>query len=385
MLNSYWYDKIASAAADAEAAVIDAAAQEAAAEDQGLIEKIEEDIQIAQEVAATDLPTDVKVDILTEQGVDENIIDEVIDADATDAVAAYYGVDPYWLHDKRASADKLAVDAQTAAQMAVLKSGLMNVPNPDAPVNIVGLNAPKGFVNPREAGAAMAEAMDDASRLAYVKAGKSTKRVVDALQADKARIAENARGRINATAAEYQDAANAIRDRYLKRVNALSSQNRDLLSDLNKTYAQRDLANRMAAENWDMYNKTNTALKGMTKNRNLWRGGAIGVGVLGAGAAGYLGYKLYKQQQAQAAAEAENARQAGIMAGLSADNSNMMNAGYGALGGAGLGALAGAGIGYALDGGQGALTGGLAGGLGGAALGGLSGYNYNRGRAAMGI
>ena len=98
MLDPRWYDKIASSAAEAEAALADAAGEE-----QGAIEKIQEDIEIAQQVAATDLPTDVKVEIMEDQGVDPEIISEVIDADTTDAVAAYYGVDPYWLHDKRAA------------------------------------------------------------------------------------------------------------------------------------------------------------------------------------------------------------------------------------------------------------------------------------------
>lgn len=115
MLDQKWYDKIANSAAEAEAVLADAANEENAAdEEQGAIEKIQEDIEIAQEVAATDLPTDVKVEIMADQGVDPEIISEVIDADTTDAVAAYYGVDPYWLHDKRAAAAK-AVSKVTKA------------------------------------------------------------------------------------------------------------------------------------------------------------------------------------------------------------------------------------------------------------------------------
>lgn len=130
MIDPRWYDKIAAAQSEAEEALMDAAAEDAAAEDmenaaltdaavdevaaeesEGLIAKLQEDIAIAQEVAATDLPTDVKVEILVNNDVDEAIIDDVIDADATDAVAAYYGLDPYWLHDKRAAMalDKLAI------------------------------------------------------------------------------------------------------------------------------------------------------------------------------------------------------------------------------------------------------------------------------------
>lgn len=126
MIDPRWYDKIAAAQAEAEEALMDAAAEDmedaaltdaavdevAAEESDGLIAKLQEDIAIAQEVAATDLPTDVKVEILVNNGVDEAIIDDVIDADATDAVAAYYGLDPYWLHDKRAAA---AAEATKAA------------------------------------------------------------------------------------------------------------------------------------------------------------------------------------------------------------------------------------------------------------------------------
>lgn len=75
-------------------------------------EKLADDAEIAEEIASTDLPTDVKVEILEDAGVDEEIIDEVIDAEATDAVAAYYGVNPYWLHDKRASMESDAAGAE---------------------------------------------------------------------------------------------------------------------------------------------------------------------------------------------------------------------------------------------------------------------------------
>lgn len=368
MLNSDWYDKIASAAADAEAAVLDAAAQEAAAEDQGLIEKIEEDIQIAQEVAATDLPTDVKVEILVEQGVDENIIDEVIDADATDAVAAYYGVDPYWLHDKRANAsfpDKLAARYPLTAGMLTPETAMAIAENADGSINLG--NFVRNSVNdgiPRTAQDVL---------IANTKHNE-TQKALNGLFGKGSDWGLGFKSGVMEGQMGMQPRVAKLR-RNLKTVKQHLAN-----SEMNRANAVKEL---LATQ------KDLTAMTGLrdaaVKSRNLWRGGAIGAGVLGAGAAGYLGYKLYKQQQAQAAAEAENARQAGIIAGLSADNSNMVNAGYGALGGAGLGALAGAGIGYALDGGQGALTGGLAGGLGGAALGGLGGYNYTRGRAAMGI
>lgn len=144
MIDPRWYDKIAAAQAEAEEALMNAAAEDAAAEDmenaaltdaavdevaaeesEGLIAKLQEDIAIAQEVAATDLPTDVKVEILVNNGVDEAIIDDVIDADATDAVAAYYGLDPYWLHDKRAAA---AAEA-TKAAMPVARRALHALKN----------------------------------------------------------------------------------------------------------------------------------------------------------------------------------------------------------------------------------------------------------------
>ena len=93
MLNVYWRDKIAAAAAEAEQAI----AEETAG---GNDLKIEEDIMIAEEVAATDLPLDTKVQILEEQGVEPEIIEEVVAGDTVDAVAAYYGINPAWLHDK---------------------------------------------------------------------------------------------------------------------------------------------------------------------------------------------------------------------------------------------------------------------------------------------
>lgn len=115
MLDPRWYDKIAASQEEAEAI---AAAAEAPAED----DKIMEDIAIAQEVAGTNLPTDVKVAIMEDQEVDPEIIAEVIDADTSDAVASYYGIDPYWLHSQRTAvktaaaqspwlADKLAAPA----------------------------------------------------------------------------------------------------------------------------------------------------------------------------------------------------------------------------------------------------------------------------------
>lgn len=93
MLNVYWRDKIAAAAAEAEQAI----AEETAG---GNDPKIEEDIMIAEEVAATDLPLETKVQILEEQGVEPEIIEEVVEGDTVDAVAAYYGINPEWLHDK---------------------------------------------------------------------------------------------------------------------------------------------------------------------------------------------------------------------------------------------------------------------------------------------
>lgn len=145
MISRYWYDKIAASAAEAEQVLADAAseenenntaeetadeAQEAedideAASREGTVDeaRLQEDIMIAQEVAGTDLPTDIKVEIMEEQGVDPSIIDEVIDADTTDAVAAYYGVNPYWLHDKRAAYGNAVfntiADVQDSAPLAV--------------------------------------------------------------------------------------------------------------------------------------------------------------------------------------------------------------------------------------------------------------------------
>lgn len=109
MLDPRWYDKIAASQEEAEA--IAAAAAEEPAED----DKIMEDIAIAQEVAGTNLPTDVKVAIMEEQEVDPEIIAEVIDADTSDAVASYYGIDPYWLHSQRSA-------AKTAAKTAAAQS-----------------------------------------------------------------------------------------------------------------------------------------------------------------------------------------------------------------------------------------------------------------------
>lgn len=145
MIDKYWYDKIAASAAEAEQVLADAASEENAdntaeeaadeaqeAEDideaaskEGTVDeaRLQEDIMIAKEVAGTDLPTDIKVEIMEEQGVDPSIIDEVIDADTTDAVAAYYGVNPYWLHDKRAAYGNAVfntiADVQDSAPLAV--------------------------------------------------------------------------------------------------------------------------------------------------------------------------------------------------------------------------------------------------------------------------
>lgn len=85
-------------------------------------DKAAEDIEIAQEIANTDLPTDTKIEILEEQGVDPEVIEEVVNADAVDTVAAYYGVDPYWLSDKVAAsrARKTADEAGGKASKAMI-------------------------------------------------------------------------------------------------------------------------------------------------------------------------------------------------------------------------------------------------------------------------
>lgn len=84
-------------------------------------DKAAEDIEIAQEIAETDLPTDTKIEILEGYGVDPEVIDEVVNADAVDTVAAYYGVDPYWLSDKVAAsrARKTADEAGGKASKAM--------------------------------------------------------------------------------------------------------------------------------------------------------------------------------------------------------------------------------------------------------------------------
>lgn len=66
-------------------------------------EKVAEDIEIAQEIADTDLPTETKVEILEEYGVEPEIIDEVVNADVQ---AAYAAMNPYWFNDKTAELDQ---------------------------------------------------------------------------------------------------------------------------------------------------------------------------------------------------------------------------------------------------------------------------------------
>lgn len=406
MLDQRWYDKIAAATADAEAAVIDAAAQDAAAEDESLIAKIQEDIQIAQEVAAADLPTDVKVEILENQGVEPEIIDEVIDADATDAVAAYYGVDPYWLHDKRAGA------AAEAAKSLARKA---------TPAAKKALNAAKGLTNkadtwirqnPFEAGIAAGATMGGAGMAINKLRGK-----------DKESAYSRANPYIDDKTAAFE--LNPMED--VRRIRRISPANRLALgSYMAAPYAGMGLGGlagaglgylaggtpgavigglggaglggalgayyspelsqqiwkaKVAAANlkgMDLSDKT----AGMVWDPNLgsyvdaaadptlWQriknaagkvgnwamahpyaAGAAGLGALGLGALGYAGYNAYQNQLA----EEEAAQQAAM---------------YGLGGGAGLGGIAGAGLGYLAGG----MPGAIAGGLGGAALGGAAGY-----------
>lgn len=119
MLRTNWYDKIAASQEEA-AAVAEAA---------GGNDDLMEDIAIADEIAATNLPTEVKAEIMDQAGVDPEIIQEVIDADTSEAMASYYGIDPYWLHDQRTAvkmaaaqspwlADKLAAGEAEAAKAA---------------------------------------------------------------------------------------------------------------------------------------------------------------------------------------------------------------------------------------------------------------------------
>ena len=98
MLGQTWYDKIASSVAAAEEAA------QAAVDEQTAAEKLQQDIDLTQAVAADDtVTTEEKVAILENEGVEPEIIEALIDAETTDAVASYYGVDPYWLADKKAS------------------------------------------------------------------------------------------------------------------------------------------------------------------------------------------------------------------------------------------------------------------------------------------
>ena len=122
MLDQRWYDKIASGVAAAEEALANAAADEqaAAAVEQDAAEKLQQDIDLTQAVAADDsVTTEEKIAILENEGVEPEIIEALIEAETTDAVAAYYGIDPYWLADKQASMRYDKTAAVDPGQMAV--------------------------------------------------------------------------------------------------------------------------------------------------------------------------------------------------------------------------------------------------------------------------
>ena len=95
-----------------------------AEEEAMMAEKIEEDYAIAEEVAAADLPVEAKVEILIAEEVEPEIIEEVVVAECQkaeailaelsggieqDAIAAYYGYNPYM--------DKLAFGRHDIHQM----------------------------------------------------------------------------------------------------------------------------------------------------------------------------------------------------------------------------------------------------------------------------
>lgn len=116
MLDRYWYDKIASAeeavAQVAEDAINDELMGQEAEGVAAEASDIEEDIAIAEAVAESDLPTEVKVAIMEDHDVDPEIIDAVVEADSVEKAAAYYGIDPFILRDKLSAANQQpAVDS----------------------------------------------------------------------------------------------------------------------------------------------------------------------------------------------------------------------------------------------------------------------------------
>jgi len=398
MLHPYWYDKIASAAADAEAAIADeVAANEAAeAEDQGAIEKIEEDIEIAQEIASTDLPTEVKVEIMEEQGVDPEIIDEVVDADVTDAVAAYYGVNPYWLHDKRAAMsvnsfflDKLA-DRQSDAQMAALAAGMNGGIPAQTPVDSWG-----GLMRKKDAGGLISDAWDDAQAQLRAKITPIFQKRNEEIKDLKGQVKAFG-GRLNNTratiarlvgekkkaVADYADLDRRhqqLADTYTDYVNDAEAKQKGYLEQiagLKKDVNTTGTDLRQALFREGMYKDQEKRLRGdiadLTKSRDAWkRGSMIGAGIVGAGLAGYAGYAGLKAYRKRKAAQKAAAEQAAAQQAAALQAGNLRNAGIGA----GVGGLGGAALGYALGGGKGALMGGI----GGAGLGGAAGYYGNAG------
>lgn len=240
MVSKYWYDKIAASAAEAEQVLADAAgeenenstAEEAADEAQGAEDideaasregtvdeaRLQEDIMIAQEVAATDLPTDVKVEIMEDQGVDPSIIDEVIDADTTDAVAAYYGVDPYWLHDKRAAVSMAGAKALGKKALDAARSYGRKGLDATKTYGKKGIDAAKGAyskMSPNEKRVAAGLAAGGALGGAYALGKRSDKEssldylpsyLADKTAGLKAKQEDRNRARLNNTVKAIQDA-----------------------------------------------------------------------------------------------------------------------------------------------------------------------------------
>ena len=341
MLDQRWYDKIASGIAAAEEALANAAADEqAAAVEQDAAEKLQQDIDLTQAVAADDsVTTEEKIAILENEGVEPEIIDALIEAETTDAVAAYYGIDPYWLADKQASMRYDKTAAVDPGQMAVDID-----------------NATGGRMMPAGIGGA---AGMGAGALGAKLLGKK----FPALKG-KAGLAALAGAGLGAGIGAFYpeivrgtgDAAVYLDNNYISKVPGALEQAGDYINArpmIGQT--ARNAAIGMGA------GAAAGAAGAKLLGKSMRRFGGIGA-LLGAGiGAAVPNVAAYYQNQRQAEA-AERAKQLAAVESAKRQRRAAMGAGLGGLAGAGLGYLAGDGMGAAI------------GGLAGAGLGGAGGY-----------
>ena len=356
MLHPYWRDKIAATAEAAEEALAQEAAgneqqaamqqggmeQGAPGEEEMMAAKLEEDIQIAEELMQTDLPLETKVQILEEQEVEPEVIEEVIQVETVDAVAAYYGVNPAWLHDKTAT-------------------GWLN-PIPLTGAALGGLIGAGAGVNPYSRGYDVPKGLGGALLGAGV--GYGAGHLQKALISDVADSWTNPwGGGAYPVAVDQVASAYGMPHGWIDKQAAKGKLMKKAVEPLKRTVQNygRSMAGNPAGMFGGRLKAVRTALfgKGGMAGTNLGKAYLGGAGLTGAGALGTAGYHM-AGGGGQPQPEFE-----GAGAGAPWYGNPYAQAGMGAAGGG----LLGAGIGYGLGGGRGAAIGGALGALGGGAAG----------------